>query len=101
MRNEFKDVLGATGEPQIAHVRQWPMGLPQTSLGHHEKLAAFAKAEQALPGLFLTGNYFSGPGVTHCLTRALDTARRVDELLQSMDTAVSTTGLALSSMDAP
>lgn len=88
VRDEFRDILGATGEPQIAHVKQWPMGLPQTSLGHHKKLEAFTDMEQALPGLFLTGNYFSGPGITHCVTRALDTACRVDELLQSMDRGV-------------
>ncbi len=83
--DEFRDLLGVTGEPQLARVKQWPMGLPQTSLGHRQKLEAFADAEQAHPGLFLTGNYFSGPGVTHCVTNALNTARRVDELLTSLD----------------
>ena len=92
VRQEFKDLLGATGEPQIAHVKQWPMGLPQTSLGHRQRLDAFADAEHALPGLFLTGNYFSGPGVAHCVTRAVDTARRIDEHLKSMDTGISVVG---------
>lgn len=91
-RCEFKELLGVTGEPQIARVKQWPMGLPQTSLGHSSKLMAFANAEKALPGLFLTGNYFSGPGITHCVTGAIETAGRVDGLLQSSGTGNSTAG---------
>lgn len=85
VRDEFKDLLGATGEPQVARVKQWPRGLPQTSLGHQRRLDALANAEQALPGLFLTGNYFSGPGVAACVTRAVETAHRVDEHLHAMD----------------
>lgn len=92
-RDEFRDLLGATGEPQIAHVKQWPMGLPQTSLGHRERLEAFADAEHALPGLFLTGNYFTGPGVAHCVTRAFDTARRVERHLQSAGAGTSAAGV--------
>ena len=87
--DEFKELLGATGEPQVAHVKQWPMGLPQTSLGHRQRLEAFATAERALPGLFLTGNYFAGPGIAHCVTRAIDTARRVEGHLHVMDAGTS------------
>jgi len=91
VRTEFKDLLGATGEPQIARVKQWPMGLPQTSLGHHKRLEAFADAEHALPGLFLTGNYFTGPGLAACVTRAIDTAGRVERYLQVMNTGIYVT----------
>jgi oxygen-dependent protoporphyrinogen oxidase len=86
VRDEFKDLLGATGEPQITRVKQWPMGLPQTSLGHQQRLDAFASAENALPGLFLTGNYFSGPGIMACVSCAIETADRVDKHLRAMDT---------------
>lgn len=84
--NEFRDILGVTGEPQLARVKQWPRGLPQTGLGHQRRLDALANAEHALPGLFLTGNYFTGPGVAACVTRSIDTASRVDGHLHALDT---------------
>ena len=90
MRDEFRDLLGVTGEPQLARVKQWPRGLPQTSLGHKHRLHTLANAEHALPGLFLTGNYFFGPGIAACVTRAIDTACRVDGHLRVLDTGSST-----------
>ncbi len=92
VRNEFKDLLGATGEPQVARVKQWPRGLPQTCIGHHERLAEIANAEKSLPGLFLTGNYFTGPGVAACVSRAIDTAGRVSNHLKSVDAVSGAVG---------
>ncbi|MCP4319200.1 MAG: protoporphyrinogen oxidase [Hyphomicrobiales bacterium] len=80
---EFRDILGTRGEPQLVRVRQWPRGLPQTSLGHQSRMAALADAEDTVPGLFLTGNYFSGPGVAACVTRAIEAAGRIDGYLDS------------------
>ena len=92
VRDEFRDLLGATGEPQVARVKQWPRGLPQTCIGHQDRLDALTNAEHSLPGLFLTGNYFSGPGITACVTRALDAARRIDAHLQGMNAGTSASG---------
>ncbi|MBT3553311.1 MAG: protoporphyrinogen oxidase [Rhodospirillaceae bacterium] len=76
-REEFAGLLGASGEPEVACVRHWPRGLPQYRLGHQERVANLMDAERRVPGLFITGNYFSGPAVAECITRAGDTAERV------------------------
>lgn len=83
VKEEFRDLLGAKGEPSVAKVRHWPQGIPQYRLGHGEKIARIKSACDRSPGLFLTGNYFCGPAVSTCLKLALKTAGDVDHFLQS------------------
>ena len=80
-RNEFADLLGARGEPIVAKVRHWPRGLPQYRVGHRRLVARLRGAEDRLPGLFLTGNYFEGPSVGASLDQAMKTAARVKAAL--------------------
>lgn len=69
-RADVEDLLGARGEPVLARVRHWPRGLPQMTRGHGHRLAAIGRAQEQIPGLFLTGNYFEGPGLAACVARA-------------------------------
>jgi len=73
-RAEFADLIGARGDPVVARVRHWPMGLPQYGVGHGERVRTLRSADQRVPGLFLTGNYFGGPSVADCLAGAVETA---------------------------
>ncbi len=82
-RAEFRDLLGARGEPVVARVRQWPRGLPQYPPGHGRRLAAIRDVETACPGLFLTGNYIAGPSVPACLAQARETAARAHAFLRT------------------
>jgi oxygen-dependent protoporphyrinogen oxidase len=75
-RADFRDLLGVRGDPVVARVRQWPRGLPQYRIGHGRVVTALRGAEQSHPGLFVTGNYFTGPGVAACLAEAKETAAR-------------------------
>ena len=81
VRDEFRDLLGAKGPPVLARVRQWPRGLPQYRLGHGRRIAAIRDGEARQPGLFVTGNYFTGPGIARCLEEAEGTAERVSDFL--------------------
>ncbi len=76
-REEFRDLIGARGEPVIARVRHWPVGIPQYRLGHGRLIADLRALSDRMPGLFLTGNFFSGPSVTECLSVARETAGAV------------------------
>ena len=78
---EFRDLIGATGEPTVAEVRHWPVGLPQYALGHNGLLKDLGTTNQRVPGLFLTGNYFAGPSVAVCLNVARKTATSADNYL--------------------
>jgi oxygen-dependent protoporphyrinogen oxidase len=80
-QSEFRDLLGARGEPVIARVRQWPRGIPQYTPGHCQRVDALCGAEGRLPGLFVTGNYFSGPGIATCVAQASETAVRIQRFL--------------------
>ena len=71
---EFSDLIGTRGEPLVARVRHWPAGLPQYHCGHGDRVAALEGLSDSVPGLFVTGNYFSGPSVAECLDRAQITA---------------------------
>ncbi len=81
-REEFRDLLGARGEPVVARVRQWPQGLPQLTTGHAERLRRIEDAEHRNPGLFVTGNYFTGPAVATCVRQSLATSARIDGYLR-------------------
>ena len=81
--DEFRDLLGARGEPVVARVRQWPRGIPQYTLGHCERVAALCSTDERQPGLFITGNYFTGPGIATCVAQASETASRVQRFLVS------------------
>ncbi len=82
-RRELRDLIGARGQPMAAHVRHWPLGLPQYRVGHRDRVAALASASDRQPGLFLTGNYFTGPSVAACVAEATEAAVRVDRYLES------------------
>jgi oxygen-dependent protoporphyrinogen oxidase len=76
-REEFRDLLGARGDPVVARTQYWPRGLPQYRPGHGNRISRLIGLENRRPGLYLTGNYFQGPGVAACLAQASQTAARV------------------------
>lgn len=80
-RREFRELLGATGSPVVSRVRQWARGLPQYRVGHQGRIEALLAAEERHSGLFLTGNYFSGPSVATCIAQAVETTNRVESYL--------------------
>jgi oxygen-dependent protoporphyrinogen oxidase len=84
-RREFRDLIGAHGQPLVVRVRHWPLGLPQYRLGHRDRVAALVSASHRQPGLFLTGNYFTGPSVAACVAEAMEAAARVDRYLGSQE----------------
>ncbi len=77
VERELRDLIGASGPPTLARVRQWPRGIPQLDLGHGRRLADIRMAQSAHPGLFLNGNYVRGVSVVACLEQAAVTAEKV------------------------
>ncbi len=81
-RAEFRDLIGAVGEPTMARVRHWPLGLPQYGVGHQGIVADLRTTANRQAGLFLTGNYFAGPSVATCLEGAQETALAAHDYLK-------------------
>ena len=80
---ETRRLLGARAAPVLARTRCWRYGLPQPGLDHAQRIAEIMGRVEEHPGLFLTGNYFSGVSTTACIQRGFDTARRIAQYLAS------------------
>ncbi|MDP6567403.1 MAG: protoporphyrinogen oxidase [Alphaproteobacteria bacterium] len=83
-REEFGDLLGASGQPVVARVRQWDRGLPQFRPGHGQRTTVLGELPNRRPGLFLTGNYLGGPSVSACLAGAYRAAKSIDAYLAGL-----------------
>jgi oxygen-dependent protoporphyrinogen oxidase len=81
---EVGRILGITGAPVTRMVHRYARALPQYNLGHSEIVSALGAAASAVPGLFLTGNYLSGPSIGSCVEQADQTADAVRVYLASI-----------------
>jgi protoporphyrinogen/coproporphyrinogen III oxidase len=84
---EVAKVLGITGGVQAIHVRRYAQALPQYNLGHSEIVSSLETLASANPGLFLAGNYLSGPSIGTCVEQADRTAQAVRIYLASIGAA--------------
>jgi len=82
-KEEFKDLLGARGCPEVSRVRCWPRGIPQYQVGHQSRLQKIQEISNDVPGLFVTGNYLAGPSVGACVSSALEAAEDISTHLSS------------------
>lgn len=81
---EVMDLLGARAAPIIARTRYWRYGLPQPGVDHAERIQGIRSVETEYPGLFLTGNYFSGVSTTACVEQAFVAAQRANSYLSDL-----------------
>ena len=84
---ELGRILGITGPPVTRLVHRYPRALPQYNLGHSETLSALSAAASSVPGLFLAGNYLSGPSISSCVEQANQTADAARVYLASIGVA--------------
>jgi oxygen-dependent protoporphyrinogen oxidase len=64
---ELRDLLGTTGEPQLALVARWPRSMPQYHVGHAALVDAIDRRVSRWPGLALAGNAYHGVGIPNCI----------------------------------
>jgi oxygen-dependent protoporphyrinogen oxidase len=84
---EVAGVLGISGSPVTRSVYRHERALPQYDLGHSETVSALGAATSAVQGLFLSGNYLSGPSIGSCVEQAYQTAEAVRVYLASIGVA--------------
>jgi oxygen-dependent protoporphyrinogen oxidase len=80
---EVGRVLGIKGEPVATNLRRCARALPQYNLGHTEIVKSLETLTAAIPGLFLAGNYLSGPSIGSCIEQAYRTADAAQAYLAS------------------
>jgi protoporphyrinogen/coproporphyrinogen III oxidase len=80
-------VLGITGMPVTIDVHRYARALPQYNLGHGELVKSLETVIATMPGLFLAGNYLSGPSIGASVEQANRTAEAVRVYLASIGVA--------------
>lgn len=80
---EVAQVLRISGPPVTRMMRRWTRALPQYNLGHGKIVAELEQELRRFPGLFLAGNYLSGPSVGSCAEQAERTANAVQKFLSA------------------
>ena len=80
-------VLGIAGPPVTRLVHRYARAIPQYNLGHTDTVSALNAAISSVPGLFLAGNYLSGPSIGSCVEQANQTAEAARIYLASIGVA--------------
>jgi oxygen-dependent protoporphyrinogen oxidase len=74
---EISRVLGIRGAPVVEHVARWDRALPQYNLGHGGIVQSLNELCVETQGLFLAGNYLTGPSLGACVEQANTVAESV------------------------
>jgi oxygen-dependent protoporphyrinogen oxidase len=77
---ELERVLGPLGAPRFSRVVRWADRTPQIELGHADRIAAFERALEDAPGLFVLGSGLRGVGIPDSIAAARALARKLGEL---------------------
>jgi protoporphyrinogen/coproporphyrinogen III oxidase len=85
--SEVARVLGITGKPVMTNLHRYARALPQYNLGHSRIVESLAALTASIPGLFLAGNYLTGPSIGACIDQAYRTADAARAYLASIGVA--------------
>lgn len=65
--HEVERSLGLTAQPALQRIHRWPLGMPQYTLGHPERLGQIEAQLVNHPGLYLAGAAYRGVGIPDCI----------------------------------
>src|SRR5262249_45441485 len=74
---ELSKVLAIRGEPAVRQVTRWERAIPQYNIGHGETICSLKALCDGTSGLFLAGNYLSGPSLGACVEQANQVAEEI------------------------
>jgi oxygen-dependent protoporphyrinogen oxidase len=89
VRSELKQIVSITAEPLFTRVYKWRSAMAQYEVGHLERLQRVQTLCEAMPGLVLAGNAFTGIGVPDCVRSGTQAADQLSSVfgLGSADAA--------------
>lgn len=77
VQHELRLAMSLKLEPRWVRVIRHPLGIPQYTRGHLDRLAEIDRRLAAWPGLFLAGNAYRGPSINSCVADADHLAGRL------------------------
>jgi oxygen-dependent protoporphyrinogen oxidase len=77
IRAELHEILGVTVEPVFTRVSRWPRSMAQYTVGHKQRVERIETRLEAIPGLFVAGNAYTGIGVPDCARMGKQAAERI------------------------
>lgn len=77
VREELRDLIGASGEPDFCLINRWLGVMPQYHVGHLGLVAKIEAATSTLPHFALAGNAYHGVGVPFCVRSGELAAERI------------------------
>ena len=89
VRHDLRRAMNLTTAPVLSRVIRHPLGIPQYTVGHLDRLAEIDRRLAAWPGLFLAGNAYRGPSINACVADADRLADAIIAHLQPTEATVT------------
>ncbi len=70
VRDELAAIMGISAKPVLEKIFRWPMGMPQYTIGHLDRVKTIETLSLEHPGLFVVGGAYRGVGVPDCINDA-------------------------------
>lgn len=77
VRGDLATTMDLRAEPDLVKIVRHPLGIPQYTVGHLERLARIDEGLGRLPGLFVAGNAYRGVAINACIAEAGPLAEKV------------------------
>lgn len=81
--DDYRKLLGVTGEPVFASQTLIQQAIPQYTIGYGRFREWMSESERSSPGLFFAGNYRDGISVADSIGSGVKAAKRVAELVNA------------------
>lgn len=82
VRNEMRDVMGVTIDPELMRINRHDRAMPQYHVGHLDRVADIRARVASHPGLALAGAALGGVGIPDCVRSGVAAADQVLEPLR-------------------
>ena len=66
----MKRIAGIDATPLFCKIYRWKDAMPEYGVGHKHLIETLEELRRQESGLYLTGNYFSGIGISDCIQHA-------------------------------
>jgi len=80
VHEELAKVLQIREQPVVQRVQRYERGLPQYNIGHIARIEELGELCRENRGIYLAGNYLTGPSFGTCVERAFQVSREIEAL---------------------